>query len=301
MGDPNTPKGPNEEKEGLLKPQISADEKGQQSGERAEISDVLSNSGAQSPENPDLKKSPEQLFEEMIRPRIHEIVMAWGLDSVIEECREMLHGSNDRNRPKLERKAAEKLMKAFSGKKLPFKKWAFFPDAMIGEKATNCSGAALVFGVIMNEELGIKTDYASPIGHAANVVTFSDGKTYYFDPRNQESMKIRLGTPRTRDGFDIHKVRVYDFSLLPISKFEHGAMLTVFEVICALKEGQKNDPEADSTVKRYGDGIDFDFAEQYMKGNFLDVRDSEDEWKAEKENVRYNRTLFDSFHMIPNH
>jgi len=141
----------------------------------------------------------------------------------------------------------------------------------------------------MKEDLRITTDYANPMGHAAIVVTFSDGKTYYFDPRNQESLKIKLGTPKTRDGFDIHKVRVCDFSLLPISKFNHGAMLTLLECMCALKEEQKNDPEADLTIKRYVDSIDFDFAEQYMKGNFLDVRDGEDEWKSEKENVKKRR------------
>ena len=98
--------------------------------------------------------------------------------------------------------------------------------------------------------------------------------------------RAELGTPQSRDGFDIYKVRVSDYSLLPVSKFEHGAMLTVFGNMRALKKEQGSDSDARDTAERYAHIIDFEFTEQYMQNNFLSVRDNEEIWQIEKENVK---------------
>jgi hypothetical protein len=255
-------------------------------------------------QNPDLQKTPEQLYETLLKPGIHDAIIALGLTPVIQKCKAKLHNAHEGNRARFEKKVTKWLMNAFKTKNIPFKKWGgFFPDAMAIEGAANCSGSALVFGVIMNEEFGIKTEHVNPIGHAANLVTFSDGTTQYVDPRNRVNFKLKLGDPKEiRDGFKIYDISrsSLEYRLLPVSELKHGATLTLLENLCELEKAQDSDPEAMQTIDNYGDDIDFDFARRYMEGNFLRLRDSEEEWQEEeryRDTFRRRRDYF----LIPGH
>ena len=235
---------------------------------------------------------------------LHDAITALGLDPVIQKCKAKLDSAHMENLARIEKKVAKWLMNAFSVRKIPFHKWSFFPDSMAIEGSANCSGSALIFGVIMNEEFGIKTEHANPIGHAANLVTYSDGTIHYVDPRNQVNLKLKLDRPtQERDSFRIYDIEKseLEYRLLPVSDLKYGATLTYLENLNALSNAKESDPEARRVIDGYGDDFDFDFARDYMKGNFLAVRENEKEWEEEekyKQAVR-NRRWF--YFLIPNH
>lgn len=287
----------------------SDDEAAQRHEDSAKADQIRQELGVDEPENPDLGKTPAQLFDTILKPRIHEVIESWGLVPVIEKCKYDLGrlppDIDKRKRAKHEKKAVMRILRHFEKPiipfimkmKIPLKKWSFFPDAMSDEKAANCSGAALIFGSIMNDKLGIKTEHVNPMGHAANFVTYSDGSTQFVDPRDAYRKSIKLGSPREeRDGFRIYELndRNLEYSLLPVSEFKHGAMLTMFENVCSLDQERENDAKADLTADFYKDSLDFDFAKQYMKGNFLTVRDAEEEWIRERKRIVSERRRIDA-------
>ena len=255
-------------------------------------------------ENPDLQKTPTELYETLLKSGLHDAITALGLDSVIQKCKVKLDSAHMENLAKIEKKVTKWLVNAFSTKSIPDNKWVFFPDAMAIEGAANCSGSALIFGVIMNEEFGIQAEHVNPVGHAANLVTFSDGTIHYVDPRNQVNLKLKLDcSMQERDGFRIYDIEKseLEYRLLPVSELKHGATLTYLENLNALGSVKENDFEAKRIIDEYGDDIDLDFAREYMKGNFLAVREDEVEWQEEEryKQVVRNRRWF--YFLIPNH
>ncbi len=229
-----------------------------------------------------LEKTPEELYDIFLKDQLPAVIEAWGLGQIITDGKEMLANVAEKDRWKVESKLIKMLMEKFQS--LAVKKWAFFPEAMAKQKARNCSGAAMIFSHIMNNEFHIHTEQADPYGHAANVVHFSDGQVQYIDAHNQESFDIELNDlVEETDGFRVYKISKFgwEFSLLPIAKAEHGATLTYLENIKCLQEDSDKDPEAAETLHHYGKQLNQELANQYMENNFLVTRDNKPEWKME--------------------
>jgi hypothetical protein len=209
----------------------------------------------------DVKKTPEQLFDEKIMPKIHDMVMAFGLIPVIEKCRGILSGETEGSSANRERKVIEIFMRAFNKKQLPFKKWAFFPEVIISEGTADISGAALIFGAIMNQEFGIKISLTQSDDDQVSVVTYDDERIEYVDFRNE-----LIGKPESPDA----KVKIVmgkndDVRLhsLPTSEFKRGVMMALSENIQALRDQQGSDAKANETLSRYAESLD-----KYAKNDF---------------------------------
>ena len=223
------------------------------------VSAVLSDES----ENPDLQKTPEQLFDEKIMPKIHDMVMAFGLNFVIEGCRNILSNSDNGSVANRERKVVEVFMAAFNKKQLPFKKWAFFPEAIIADGATDISGAALIFGAIMSQEFGIKIGLTQSDDDQVIVVTYDDERIEYVNFRSELKGKPKTDSVENRVRIVMDKADDVRLQSLPVAEFKRGVILDLLENIRALKNQQIADPKFDDIIKRYSDILD-----KYNEQNF---------------------------------
>ncbi len=264
--------------------------------EAQEISQIRSKLGAvEKQEKPKENKSPTELYDEILKPNITGIINAWGLQKDIEKCQKIIKDAKEKKRVSAEKEAVHTLMKKM--KKIPFDKWAFFPEKM-AEKAANCSGMAMIFGHILKEDLKLNVMQTNPWRHTANIVTYSDGSTEYVDARNQVIKEIKLGEPiKEQEGFKIYQMnlRGFEYSLLPVADIDHAGALTYLENICEMQRragGDKNkafDPEAAKAIEQYSVMLDAEFAESYMRDKFLRTRENDDVWKDEKNEVDNRR------------
>jgi hypothetical protein len=163
---------------------------------------------------------------------------------------------------------------------------------MANEKAANCSGAAMVLGHILNEELHIKAEQINPLYHAVNLVTYSDGSTQYVDPRNNKTHDIKLEEfIEEKDGFKIYKVNKggLEYSLLPVANAEHAAGLTFMTNICSLDNSSKKDKNAAAIMASYSKNLDPDFARKYSDLHYTANPDTDPKWVTERHDVSRRR------------
>lgn len=233
----------------LERPALPSDNAANEIAElRAELDDISSPDAAA--ENVG-KLNLEKTYAERFLPRIDEIVAAWNLEGAVAEAERLL----DPRDPKTEANALMVLVKAL--RKIPHKKWSFFPDIMIKERSGNCSGKAFLLGEI-TKRLGFPVEYGCPVGHAVAVAKLSDGSRAYLDGAN--GVFARLGAERDPAFADVAAYginkRGVEYSTVPVLPLEEGAMVAYLGNIKAMEGDAPNDPEAQRILGEYAASLD---------------------------------------------
>jgi len=269
--------------------------------QQAESTDEAGGQTEQEPEKAKEKLIPEisaqEYFEKHIKPEMESLLEELGFEQLFIQCQNKLGQApkdNLKARVKVEKEVVRDLSEAISATE--FKKWAFTPASMVDMKACNCSGAALIFAYIMNEKLNIETKQTNPSGHAANVVYYSDKSTEYVDTRNKQFYKINLKPENLEEnveGYDVYKVKKWglEFTKLPIIDYEEGAANTLLSNTVSMNEDKEKDPEAKEALEKYSDSEKLAFAQYFSSSKFLDTRDKNESWIAEKKRVKRIRIL----------
>jgi hypothetical protein len=97
--------------------------------------------------------------------------------------------------------------------KIPNDKWSINFNHAIESGKMNCSNCASLIGLILEknkEKFGIQNiEYGMPYGHALVIITFSGGKVFYVDSRNNAFENLEVGSNtkiEERNGLRVYKI-----------------------------------------------------------------------------------------------
>ncbi len=200
---------------------------------------------------------------DILEPTLDKILQSLEIQPDLNSVEKINETRNVAEKAKHQKELLDNTMKNF--KKVPFKKWSFFPSQIQEAKSFNCSGSALLMGHLLNKS-GIETYYCAPPGHSANIAKLADGSIFYLDSRiniqtpeeiEKNIVPIRKETAKEEEKEGIKMLKLdqpdIEYKIIP-TFFQKDSLASMLDNFDSLKETK--DEEATDVYNHFKPSLD---------------------------------------------